>query len=197
MLLLPSGSRLNDNSNPPNAAIPMARPSFYLPYCVFRALHGASALQRLVVALIRDFFALKRLCKLLITPQVFFGFFFNLGAILANSVPGNTRKLFSIFRYTYYVYICSLVALVFKGSALLVFPVIQPHTYSVLIDARMCGSVNEVNTPIPCVGEPQQCLQFTQTLGYKLVNTWFLQLYQIFPSAVHSTSLGIHPWVVE
>ena len=75
------------------------------------------------------------------------------------------------------MYICSLVALVVKGSALLVFPVIQPHTYSVLIDARMCGSVNEVNTPIPCVGEPQQCLQFTQTLSYKLVNTWFLQLY--------------------
>ena len=80
MLLLPSGSRLNDNSTPPNATIQIARPSFYRPYCVFRALHGASALQR------RGFL--------------------NLGAVLANSLPGQpplypqASGRFPIFRST-------------------------------------------------------------------------------------------------
>ena len=55
--------------------------------------------------------------------------------------------------YRLYTIVCSLVVLVFKGSTLLVFPVFQPHTWSILIYARMCGSVNKVNTHIPWVGE--------------------------------------------
>ena len=52
-LLLPSGSRLNDNSPPPNPAIQIARRGFYRPYCVCQALHGASGLDHLVVSRIR------------------------------------------------------------------------------------------------------------------------------------------------
>ena len=57
------------------------------------------------------FFALKRPCKGPLTPQVFIGFL-NLGAILANSLPGHppfipaSARMVSDFpKYTYYAYI--------------------------------------------------------------------------------------------
>ena len=95
----------------PNPAIQIARPSFYRPYCVFRALHGASALQRLVVTLyIYVLFALKRLCKGPLTPQVFLGFL-NLADILVNSssghapfIPASARTVSDFPKYTYYAY---------------------------------------------------------------------------------------------
>ena len=59
------------------------------------------------------FFALKRLCKGPLTPLVFFGFL-NLGAILANSLPGHppfipasARTVSDFPKYTYYAYIYS------------------------------------------------------------------------------------------
>ena len=58
-------------------------------------------------------FVLKWPCKGPLTPQVFFGFL-NLGAILANSLPGHppfipasTRTVSDFPKYTYYVYIYS------------------------------------------------------------------------------------------
>ena len=44
---------------------------------------------------------------------------------------------------------CSLVAVVFKDTVLVVNPVFQLHPEAILIFSRMCSSVNQVNIDIP------------------------------------------------
>ena len=74
-------------------------------------------------------------------------------------------------------YFCSLVAVVFKDTALGVNPVFQLHAKGIPIFPRMC--VNEVNFDIPWVPG--------QLLGY----AWFyLQRYGIFPQLFTLPPLG-------